>query len=233
MLSKTRAIVLRSTKYAENSLVVKLYTENFGLKSYLIGGVHGKKSKAAFFLPLSLLEIVAHHTEKDKLIKPKEINSLESLQQIQNDFQKQAILLFLNEVIYKSIKEEEANPNMFTFILEHILELNNTHASIANFHLNFLIEFSRLLGFYPLGKCTTATPYFNLEDGIFETETNNYSLDKLNSSLLYTCMNGSFEGLSNKQARNNLLEKMLLFYSFHIHGFANIKSYEILKEING
>ena len=232
MLSCTRAIVLKSTKYSDNSLIVKLFTEQHGLKTYIVGAVHGKKSKAALFLPLSLLEVVANHKEKSKLIRPKEIQLSETLQNVHSDIQKSMLLIFLNEVIYKSIKEEEANAELFDFLFHSILQLEQSKDTIANFHLNFLLGFTRHLGFYPHGKYSSNNCYFDLQEGVFSSAKTNYSLDENSSKLLSDCINQSFDSLVNKELRKNLLEKLMLFYQLHIPGFTKIISLDVLNQVN-
>lgn len=232
MIGKTRAIVFRATKYSENSLVVKLYTEAYGLKSYLISSVHGKKSKAALFLPMNLLELVANHAEKSKLIRPREVRLLENLQQVYADITKQSILLFINEITYKSIKEEEPNEKLFHFLLLKIMQLEHETIGIANFHLQFMIEISKLLGFYPQGNYNEKTPYFDLQEGIFTSTSSNYTIDDGSSKALGACILGEYQQLKSKDSRNNLLEKLILYFSLHIEGFNKINSFAILKSLN-
>jgi DNA repair protein RecO (recombination protein O) len=232
MHSRTRAIVLKTTKYSDNSLIVKLYTEQFGLKTYIVGGIHGKKSKAALFLPLSLLEIIANHKQNNALVRPKEISCSEHFQQIYADVNKSSMLLFLNEIIYKSIKEEEANQELFDFLAETLIKLENNQDSIANFHLQFLLNFTLYLGFYPNGTYSSSNCYFDLQEGMFTSTLTNYSLDEYTSKLFSDCLEGRFEPITNKETRKMILTKILLFYEYHVHGFTKLKSIDVLYEIN-
>mgnify|MGYP003592803638 CR=1 FL=1 len=232
MLSRTRAIVLKTTKYSDTSVILKLYTELHGLRSYIVSGVHGKKSKAALLLPLSLLDVVANHTEKAKLIRPKELSLAHPLQSVHSDIQKSSLLLFLNEVIYKSIKEEEANEQLFSFLFDSILWLEHSPESIANFHLKFLLTFSQHLGFYPHESYSENSPWFNLQEGVFSNQKTNYSLDENLSKLLFESLSGNYSNITNKEIRKSLLDKILLFYELQVHGFGKIKSLDVLHEIN-
>ncbi len=232
MLCSTRAIVLKTTKYSDNSLIVKLYTELFGLKTYIVGGVHGKKSKAALFLPLSLLEVVANHKEGNSLIRPKEIGINTQFQKVYADIQKSSVLMFLNEVIYKSIKEEEANEELFDFLAESLLILEQSEGSIANFHLHFLLKFSLHLGFYPHENYSVSNCYFDMQEGVFTANKTSYTLDQETSKLLSEGLKGNFDSCLNKEIRKNMLEKLLLYFELHVHGFSKLKSIDILHEIN-
>lgn len=232
MLSSTRAIVIKTTKYSDTSVILKLYTEVHGLRTYIVSGVHGKKSKAALLLPLSLLDVVANHSEKTRLIRPKEIGLAHPLQHVHSNIQKSSLLLFLNEVIYKSIKEEEPNEQLFSFLFDSILWLEQSTESIANFHIQFLLNFSQHLGFYPHGKFNQNNQWFNLQDGVFSSMRTNYSVEEHLSKLLYDCLSGNYSFISNKEVRKNLVEQILLFYELQVHGFGKIKSLDVLHEIN-
>ncbi|MFT3936946.1 MAG: recombination protein O N-terminal domain-containing protein [Chitinophagaceae bacterium] len=56
----TKGIVLRTVKYGETSVIASIYTELFGLQSYLVNGVRtsSKKGpgKASLFQPGSILD---------------------------------------------------------------------------------------------------------------------------------------------------------------------------------
>ena len=60
MDEKTQGFVLQSIRYGETSLVVRMYTLNNGLQSYMVKGVRGKAShhRAALFQPMSFLSFV-------------------------------------------------------------------------------------------------------------------------------------------------------------------------------
>ena len=45
MLHKTRGIVFKTTDYGESSVIVQIFTEKFGLQSYIINAVKKPKAK--------------------------------------------------------------------------------------------------------------------------------------------------------------------------------------------
>ena len=69
MIHKTRGIVLRTVDYSDTSLIAKIYTEQFGIQSYLIKGAKRKRAsiKANLFQPLALLELEVYKKEKQQL----------------------------------------------------------------------------------------------------------------------------------------------------------------------
>ncbi|MDQ1148305.1 DNA repair protein RecO [Sphingobacterium zeae] len=161
MLNKTRAVVLKTTNYSESSLVAQLYTEHFGMQSYLIAGARKPKGKikANILQPLHLLEIVATHKDNGSLQRISEARQAPALQEIPYDIVKSSLALFLNEILYKILKEQEHDSYLFEFIHQSILWLDQSHSNLANFHLVFLIKLTRFLGFYP-AKSKQVLPLF-------------------------------------------------------------------------
>ena len=111
MLHKTSGIILHTVKYSETSLIVKIYTRDFGLQSYMVTGVRSKKSKnkASLFQPLALVELEVSNTNKGSLQRISEINILHPYSDIPYNIVKSSIAIFLNEILYKAIKEEHAD----------------------------------------------------------------------------------------------------------------------------
>src|SRR4051794_14343326 len=111
MIHKTKGIVLRSVKYGETSLVVTVFTELFGLQSYLVNGVRTipKKgtAKANLFQPSSILDLVAYHNDFKNLQRLKEFRWAFLYQHVLSDIRKNAVAMFLIELLGKCLKEPE------------------------------------------------------------------------------------------------------------------------------
>ena len=62
MLEKTNAIVIKSLKYGDTSLIVNCYCEDFGLQAFILKGIlkskKGKYPKKSVFEPLNIIEII-------------------------------------------------------------------------------------------------------------------------------------------------------------------------------
>ncbi len=116
MIAKTKGIVLRSIKYGETSLVVTMITELFGLQSYLVNGVRtiSKKgsSKASLFQPAAILDLVAYHNEFSNLQRLREYKWEFLYQHILSDVRKNAVAIFMIELLTKCLKQPEANPEL-------------------------------------------------------------------------------------------------------------------------
>ena len=164
----TKAIVLSSLKYGDTSLIVKCYTEQEGVKSYLIRGVLKPKKKgikAAYFQPLTQLKIVAKHNQKNTLNAIKEVQVINPYKTIHSNIVKQSVVFFLSEVLSNSIQEEEQNKTLYSY-LETAFTWLDVHDKIANFHLLFLLNLTGFLGFYP-DMSEQDKKGFNLLEGVF------------------------------------------------------------------
>ncbi len=233
----TNAIVLSALKYGDNSLIVKAFTATDGIKSYLLRGVLSSKKgklKTAYFQPLMQLELVANHRNKGTLESIREAKVSYQYQSLHTDIAKNAITLFLAEMLGNSIFEEEPNLGLFQFI-ETALQWLDTHDKIANFHLFFLISLSRYLGFYPDTTLMNAS-YFDLLEGHF---TNTLSLNPIlmETKLVHfkTLLGTNFDTIHtikmNKEDRQELLQSLVLYFELHLQGFRKPKSLAILNEV--
>ncbi|MEN8187062.1 MAG: DNA repair protein RecO [Bacteroidota bacterium] len=236
MLVKTKAIVLTSIKFGEADLIVKCYTL-VGVKSYLLKGVLKSKSKkinAAYFQPLTILNLTANHNYKGNLNYIKEARISFLYQTISTDIYKQTIAIFLSEVLANSLQEEDSDPALFSY-LETALQWLDTHDRTANFHLLFMFNLTKLLGFYPEVKNKDAQ-FFDLQEGCFTDISPKFdyiSGEKLNSfkSLIGTNFDVIHQLKFNANSRQSVLESLIVYYELHLPGFRRPKSLEILKEI--
>jgi DNA repair protein RecO (recombination protein O) len=237
MLQKTRGIVLKTTEYGESSLVVKIYTEQFGLQSYIINSVRKKHPKfhANLFQPLTPVDLVVYQKEKPGLHRISEIRPSPPLGGIPFDVVKTSLIFFLDEVLYKSIREEESNLQLFDFILQSIEWLDHSQNAPPDFHLIFLIMLSRYLGFGPTRNYTEQNQVFNLRDGHYQTsypEHANFIPPPLSGIFLQLLSaNYSSELTISNAERKKLIEYLLEYYALHVEGFGEIKAKKVLEEI--
>lgn len=241
MLHQTRGIALHATKYSETSSVVKIYTELFGLQSYLVKGTRKQhaRMKPGLFQPLTLLDLVVYHKEKTSLQTLKEAHYAHSYQSLPFDIRKSSIALFINELTYKTIHEEEPHPELFSFLYDTCLQLDSSMENIALFHLIFSLHLTRYLGCMPQLNCSERTPIFNLREGTFQgivPEHRDY-LDAEMSHLFYQLlMTTEHETASvhiSAKKRDSLLEAILVYYRLHVAGFREIQSHHVLHTVLG
>lgn len=237
MLVKTKAIIISALKYGEADLIVKAYTLSDGLKTYMLKGVlKSKKGKfrASMFQSLTRLEIVANHKGAGHLEYLREAKVISHYEQLYSNPVKMAMVMFLAEVLKITIKEEEGDEALFAY-LENSIDLLDASEKIANFHLIFLLQLSRFLGFQP-EQDKKSYPVFNLLDGVFQdTPTNDYCIEGTNVELLRQFLGRNFDALEeiklNQSARNDFLGMLLLYYELHIESFHKPKSLNVLTEI--
>ncbi len=239
MLQTTRGIVFRTVKYSETSIIAKIYTEAFGLQSFMVRGLRNKKStlRQALFQPLNLVEVVAYHREKKEIQNLKEIKIAYPFINIPFDIRKSTQLLFLNEVLYQVVREEEPNPALFTFLFNAINHLDQIQENVALFHHVFLIQLTQYLGFYPRNNYSESNSHFELTEGAFsslrgpETLIAEAPFGKYISLLTESGLS-SFESLKiPSHDRRRLLEIILNYYRHHIPDLKEFKSHKVLHQV--
>lgn len=239
MISTTKGIVFHQLKYSETSLILKIYTKEFGLQSYMAKGARSKKSKISpsILQHLSLVELLANHKEKSSLNFLKEIWSDYQYSSIPFNIYKSSILIFINELLYRSIREEEKNLELFNFLYSALEWLDLSESGFSNFHLVFAIQLSRYLGFYPQNNYSKQYSHFDLQEGVFTNILpmhSNFLDDKVAkqfSQLIETSYEKMTEIALNTNSRNVLLERIIEYYQLHLPNFGKIKSLEILRTV--
>lgn len=240
MYYTTRGIVFRQTKYSDSSLVVRILTEEMGLRTYIIKGARGPKAKikANLFQPLTLLDLVVSQKEKTDLQHIREASLAYPYHTIFSDIRKSSILLFLNELLYKSIQEEAVNPELFHFIFDHLILLDQTGENPASFHLLFAIHLTRILGFFPHGRYVNENTVFDLVEGQFvqaEALPAENFITGLNcawfSKLLATSPEKFYSITVPSAVRGELLEKILRYYHLHLPLTGEFKSHIVLHDV--
>lgn len=239
MLSKTKGIVLHHIKYSETSVIVTVYTEVFGRQSYIINGVRGKKSKikANILQPLFLLDMEVYHKPKRELQRVKELQTDFIFSSLPYDIRKSTIALFIAEILYKTIQEQEANPELFNYLYNSIQVFDLKENGISVYHLYFLVHLSKYLGFFPDNNYTNQNCYFDLKQGQFVKlkPLHVFAIEKEESKILSQLLEFSdkqHEDLKlTAKSRALLLEQILDYYALHNDGVSNIKSLSVLKEV--
>ena len=238
MLVKTRGIVLSSIKYSESSIITKIYTDEYGMLSFIVRGVRKRKARmsASFFQPFTLLNLDINYKPKSNLQNIKEIGLEQRTDSLHTDVRKSTIALFLAEVLHKSLEEEQQDKGLFEFLQLTISFLDSMETSFANFHLIFLIQLSKYLGFYPSQSQSNQQEYFNMESGVFEANPytdqflNQELSDKLKELMRLSYIERGLLKLSSLQ-RRSLLSEMIRYYQLHLPGMGRISSQEVLESV--
>ncbi len=224
MLVKTRGIVLGYIKFKEHSIIVKIFTEKLGVKSYIVNNVRSsKKTKftISLFQPLAILELLVYNKEHIELNRISEAKFFYLYQSIQLDYKKSSVLFFLAEFFQKIVKTEKIDQELFQFMLRSLLHFDKKPFN-QSFHIELMFYIAEYFGF----KIT----------GIQNFEEINICTAHLTKNQVVT-----IEGLlkkDNKQlqllsreSRNELLDILIQFYQYHFDNFAEMKSIKILKAL--
>ncbi len=241
MLQTTRGIVFHTIPYSDSRIIAKIYTEFSGVESFMVNISRSKKGriKNNLLQPLTQLDLVVDYRGKHNLHTVKELSCSMPYKHLQEDIIKTSIALFLAEVLYKSVKEEEANEQLYSFIGNslHILDLQEE--GVANFHLVFLLQLTRYLGFPPQLNRSGEKSFFDLRDGVFRDKFPDHLhyLDAAEARmfeklclLTYTSM-GDFP-LSG-ETRRIMVRHILHYYDLHLHNMHEVKSHQVLEVVLG
>lgn len=240
MMQKTRAVVLHQLKYSETSIIVTMYTEAFGRQSYIINGIRSTKSKqkAGLLQPLFLLEIEAYYKEGRELQRIKEFRIAHIYNKIPFDVMKSSIVFFLAEIMKKTIRNEEPDKPMFSFLWNSLIELDSLENGVANFHLWFLLQLLGYLGIKPNNNHSEANQWFDLKNGQFLVSkplypgSPNTGDSKRIAEILKIESPTQLGTLAlNRQNRLALLDIIIEYYSVHFDKIGKIKSLEVLNEL--
>lgn len=239
MLQKTRAVVLKVTPYSESSVVVKMYTKEFGLQSYLINGVRSGKGtiKPAHLMPLNLLDLVVYFREGASLQRIKELRCSPVLKSLHYDVYKNSIAVFMMELLGQALQNEERDPPLFAFLQTSIQWLDETTWSLAHFPHFFMVHLCKFMGIQAQGEFGPGHEVFDLQEGAFVSEQQaglhrmNENCSELMSRLLNCKANELNDIKSKRDDRQLLLNDLVQYYQIHEIITASLKAQQILKEI--
>lgn len=242
MTHKTRGIVLRSIKYGETSLVVTIFTELFGIQTYMVNGVRTSRKSAAkanHFQPAALLELVVYHSEHKSMQRIKEFSWAVLYDTLLSDVIKNSIVSFMAELLQKCLKQPEPNEDLFAFCEASFVVLDKADKLIAaNFPLFFTLQLAHFFGFRMTDNYDEQDHILDLQEGIFTDHQPEHPhfIDgknaELTAQLLKVMQPFELEQFSlNGEIRRWLLLKYLDFYALHIPDFGQMKTLLVLHEV--
>ena len=218
MITKTRGIVLNYIKYGDTSIICKIYTEQFGLQSYIINGIRNSKSKnIGLFQPLNILDLVVYHKKTSGLQRIKESKLDYAYKTLHLDMKKISVCFFLSEFLNRISQNDDYQKDNFDFIKDSLIVFDRLEVNYSNFHIQFLIKLSK---------------YFGIDIGNSKHLTAENVKDDINL-FVDACINNSYEVKikSNNILRNNVINLIIEHYSRNLDININLNSTNILKEI--
>jgi len=241
MLHKTEAVVLHTVSYNDTYAIVHVLTEAFGPVSYLTAKTKGKKTRVpkSLFHPMSIVELEVEHRNLREIQRLKEARTTVPLLSILNNPVKSTICIFLAELIGKVATDIQPNQRMFDFIRQSIRILEVMETNYANFHLVFMIDLSRFLGFYPDSSGYSSGMYFDLMNGVFVSfkPAHSHFLTPDESRTFFNLLRMNYENMAlfafSRHERKDIIARILEYYRIHLTRLPEIKSLEILHEVFG
>ncbi len=243
MTHKTKGIVLRTIKYGETSVITTIYTELFGIQSYIVKGVRQttKKSsgKGLYFQSAAILDMVVYHNEFKNLNFIKEYQWGYLYGQVLFDVVKNTVSMYIVEMLQHGLKHPEANPELFYMVEDTLKQLDKgTPAFTANLPLYFTLHLAGELGFRIQGEYNTNTPVLDLQEGRFiaKKPAHPYYIDgtlaEATSKMLSINLYNDLEFIHlNRSTRQQLLQSFQNYIALHVQDFGEIKSLPVLQEI--
>jgi DNA repair protein RecO (recombination protein O) len=215
MTSDTELIVLHTTKFGENSLVVHTLSKDYGRRSFLVKGA-GKKSMMSLFLPLNVLEADILETNKSTLFTARNLTAKHPLLGIRNNMFKNSMTMFMSEVLYRVVKDGAYEQGLFEWCEKDILLLDAIQTDFSNFHIRFLLELTVALGFSP--ESQDLMPFV----GEHYPAVEKFMTLPFADSMLIP-LNGA--------ARNEIAEEILRYIEYHTESSVNVNSLKVLREL--
>lgn len=239
MLINTTGIILRSVKYSETSLILDIFTRDFGLMTFIVSGARKKNtaSGAALFQISNVVEIVAYNRDTSKINRIKEVKISRVFNKLSMEIHRFSIAIFILEVLSKTLKEKEANSELFDFIENSLLYIDQCPGKTNNIHLTVLCKMSRYMGFFPENNFSAEYLFFDLREGKFIKHKPYHDdyLDENDSILMTELISTDIENSDKlqfiKTSRQRILDKLILYYKIHLTDFGRIKTLEVFKNI--
>lgn len=242
-LHQTRGIVIRTVKYGETSLVVSLFTEKFGLQQYMVNGVRTSKKSSTFSASQmqvgNILDLVVYRNERDTLQRIKECKQALHYHALFSDVIKNAVMLFMIELLQKCLKEPDEHEDLFHFMEDILKGLDLAHpAEMANLPLFYTLHLSHFFGFRIMDNQSEKNVVLDLHEGKFTDSIPEHQFylippkSEVIAQLLRVMQVHELADLKlNKAVRNELLDDCITFYALHISPFGNLRSLPVIRAL--
>ena len=214
MVTNTEIVVLHTTKFGENSLVVHTLSRDYGRRSFFVRGA-GKR-QMSLFLPLNILEADIQESSKTTLFTAKNLSARYPLSGIRGNMYKNSMTMFMSEVLFRVLKEGVYEHGIYEWCEKNILFLDAVETDFSNFHIRFLLELTVALGFSPESR--DLRPFVGEHFPIVDR----FMKESFAESMLIP--------LSGK-VRNELAEEILRYIEFHTESALNVNSLKVLHEL--
>lgn len=243
MLQKVKGISLRTVKYGDTSVIVTLFTDLFGLQSYIVSGVRKESVKgsvrAAMFTPGTLLELVVYHQEKQGLQRIREARWAVLYKEIDKDIIKNGVVVFMVELLHKCLRQPDAQPELFAFMEDALITLDtSSSAVVANFPIYFALHLSHFFGFRMQDNLDRNNILLDLREGYFVDRPAlhpDWVSPQISDAIAQFLKAQHPEDLTDirlsREGRRLVLDACLRYYAIHVHDFGHLRTLPVLQEL--
>lgn len=229
-----QGIVIQTIRFSDSKLIVKLLCNDIGFKSCIIRtSKQPRNSVQHLFQPLQIIDFETDFQEVNKFISIKTPRLATPLHNLATDASKMAMILFMNEVLAKTLADDYANNDLFYFLKNSIILLDDA-IDAKNFHLWWLVEITRHYGFYPSKEQGL---FFDLREGTFthSTPPHAHYLPPKASTHLHKLLDLEWPQAQlvelHSSIRNELLHGLVLYLKLHLDNLREIKSLDVLHAV--
>lgn len=237
MEQKIRAIVLRTTKYGDDRLIIDMLSREMGRLSVIWRmhkGVRGRQQRN-LFQPLTIIEANVVSTPRRELALLGDTRLATVYTSLPFDGVKVSLAFFVAEFLTYATREMHTDMLLYDFVEQSLIWLDAAERGIANFHMMFMLRMSRFLGFYPDVESYQEGSFFDLREGKF-TETAPFHSDVLqpqDARIMLVLMRMKPSNLHlfqmSRSERNRIIDFTLQFYRLHIPSFKEMKTLDVLR----
>ena len=239
-MQKTLKILpLRLTPHSDRTSILNAYSREMGRVAFAVasGKGAGAARRRALLMPLNPVEVVASSRPGSELMTFREPRALMPLHLVMSSPERASVALFMVEVLERVLRQSEPEPLIFDFLLDAVGRLNDAATQPANFHLCFLIRMAEMLGIAPDPKDYQPGMVFDMADGIFRLTMplHGRALSAADSRAAATFMRMTWDNQGafrlDRRRRNDILERILEYYSIHIADLSTLRSPAILRTL--
>ncbi|MBR4645046.1 MAG: DNA repair protein RecO [Bacteroidaceae bacterium] len=239
MLERTIGVVLHQLRYNDESVIVNIYTEQYGNVAFLVKMPKQKRSnvKTQLLRPLNILELDFDFRPNQTLQRISDMRLHISYETLPYDYVKGAMALFLSEFLYYVLKHEMANQPLFRYLYNSLQWLDRSQKGLANFHLVFLIRLTRFIGFWPNIQGYLNGMVFDLRDAAMVSvlPAHGQYLSVEESAYLPFLLRMDYATMHlfrfDRQQRARVLDMLVDYYRMHIPEFPELKSLDVLRTV--
>ncbi|MFM2387241.1 MAG: repair protein RecO [Bacteroidota bacterium] len=234
MLLHSRAIVLRTTKYGDTSLIADVVIEGYGRMPLMIKGARkankAGSSKASIVQAGFMLHVSLSYVAQKQFQLPKDLQ-LDAACVQSCSMPQLACITFCTELLDRILVSNELNDEFF----EHAwLSLQKCYAGTDLIYqpILFTLECATLLGFEITGSYSAITPHLHLSNGRFELGLPSSTEFVANEAaqLISDAVNNSSKLSDNnyaRQHRHDALMALLKFLELHLSKPLQLRSIDV------